>query len=397
MRHLARLVLFALTLSVLAPLVVALTSTTTHAQGTGGSFGGGSWGSGSSGGGSDYGSGSSGGSYGGSSGGGWSTTPDYGSGSSYGGGSYPTTYYGDGSGGGIGCGGLCCVLIIGLIILAAVLNQRRNKPTMPMYAPMVGTPGVPGAPGMPGAPGAMMGPPMGTYTGYDAMYVSQIQLGLDWRARAQLQGQLKMLAQSGNTSSPEGLQQLLSETVLALRRNEMSWLYASFVDRGGHPPQAAQQVFAGLANEARARFRTEVVRGAGGKVQEQAAAAMTARADEGQGTVVVTVVVAARRPVTGFVVADAGQIRNALSDRASILPQQMVALEVVWSPAEENDRMSSAELEQVYPELKLIDPNSIAGRIFCAFCNGPFPAELLTCPHCGAPAEQSKNRRSPKG
>ena len=73
----------------------------------------------------------------------------------------------------------------------------------------------------------------------------------------------------------------------------------------------------------------------------------------------------------------------------------MVALEVVWSPAAENDRMSTAELEQFYPEMKLIDPNSIAGRVFCAYCNGPFPAELLNCPHCGAPAEASKDRKTP--
>ena len=73
----------------------------------------------------------------------------------------------------------------------------------------------------------------------------------------------------------------------------------------------------------------------------------------------------------------------------------MLALEVVWSPAAENDRMSTAELEQFYPEMKLIDPNSIAGRVFCAYCNGPFPAELLTCPHCGAPADASKDRKTP--
>jgi hypothetical protein len=99
----------------------------------------------------------------------------------------------------------------------------------------------------------------------------------------------------------------------------------------------------------------------------------------------------------GFHVNDAGQIRAALADRGALQGQQMVALEVIWSPAAENDRMSTAELESVYTELKLIDPNSIAGRIFCAYCSGPFPAELLNCPHCGAPAEASKGRRSPRG
>jgi len=47
--------------------------------------------------------------------------------------------------------------------------------------------------------------------------------------------------------------------------------------------------------------------------------------------------------------------------------------------------------------LRLIDPESIAGRIFCSYCQGPFAMELLNCPHCGAPAEQSQGRRAPPG
>lgn len=235
----------------------------------------------------------------------------------------------------------------------------------------------------------------GGYAGPNAMHVTQIQLGIDWRARAQLQQRLQQLAQTGDTRSPSGLAQLLSETVLALRRAEMSWLYAGFKDMGGAPPQQAQMTFQQLAQDARSRFKHELVRAGQGGMQEQQSPAMKAHAHEGQGTVVVTIVLATRRPVMGIAMPDATQIRNALSDRGAILPQHMVALEVIWSPAAENDRMSTSELEQNYPELKLIDPNSIAGRIFCAYCTGPFPMELLNCPHCGAPAEASKDRRQP--
>jgi hypothetical protein len=132
-------------------------------------------------------------------------------------------------------------------------------------------------------------------------------------------------------------------------------------------------------------------------MQAQDAPAMRARSEEGEGTVVVTIVLATRRPMQGMHLSDATQIRAALSDRGTVQGPQLVALEVIWSPAAENDRMSTAELEAVYPDLKLIDPNSIAGRIFCAYCNGPFAAELINCPHCGAPAENSRNRKSPKG
>ena len=367
-------------LPVVAALLVLAQHGPARAQESGGSFGGGDWGSGGSG-------GSGGGSdWGGGGGGGWgggapttypSTYPS----------TYPGTSYGNGTGGGMSCGGACCLVLIFLVIIAvAVMNQRRRGPHF--GAPMGGMP-------MGGMP--MGGMPMGGgYAGPNAMYVTQLQVGLDWHARAQLQQQLEQLARSGSGQSAEGRAQMLSETVLALRRNEISWLYANYVDRGGHMPQQAQQLFQQLASEARSRFKSEVVRNVGGQVTGVAAPEMQARSEEGGGTVVVSLILATRRPLTGFVTPDANQLRAALQDRASVLPQQLVALEVVWSPAAENDRMSTAELEQVYPELKLIDPNSIAGRIFCAYCNGPFPGELLTCPHCGAPAEASRNRRSHK-
>jgi uncharacterized membrane protein len=351
-------------------------SSAAEAQESGGSFGGGDWsgGGGGGGGGGDWGGGGGGGDWGGSYGGG-------GYGGSYGG--YDDGYYpsgGYGGGGGLGCGGLCCILLFfGFIVAVGILNSRRRGAAlggMPM--PMTGGGYAPMA-----------------YGAANAMFVTQIQLGVDWRARAQLQQHLMRLAQTGDTRSPSGLAHLLSETVLALRRAEMSWLYAACRDAGGMQPQQAQATFQQLANEARSRFRHELVRGAQGQMHEQQGPEMKAHANEGQGTVVVTIVLATRRPMNSFAAADANQIRNALSDRGSVLPQHMVALEVIWSPAAENDRMSTAELEQFYPELRLIDPNSIAGRVFCAYCQGPFPMELLTCPHCGAPAEASKGRREP--
>ena len=351
-----------------------------QAQGTGGSFGGGDFGGGGS-------SGSSDSDWGG---GGSSGSSDWGGGG-YSGGYSGGGYSGGAAGGGLSCGGICCVIIVVGLVLVVMVIQNRRAGTSMMAGPLnMGPQGFAPPGGMPASGG--MG---GGYMGPNAMHVTQLSIALDWRARAQLQQHLLQLAQTGDTRSPQGLTNLLNETVLALRRNEISWLYAAYKDQGSHAPQQAQSVFQQLANDARSRFRTELVRGAAGQLQQQATPEMQARADEGKGTVVVTIVLATRRPMQAFGAPDAGQVRNALADRGTLQAQQMVALEVVWSPAAENDRMSTAELEQFYPEMKLIDPNSIAGRVFCAYCNGPFPMELLTCPHCGAPAEASKDRRTP--
>jgi hypothetical protein len=49
--------------------------------------------------------------------------------------------------------------------------------------------------------------------------------------------------------------------------------------------------------------------------------------------------------------------------------------------------MSSIELVAKYPHPDLIAiRGALVGKAFCTYCSGPFPAELQTCPHCGAPA-----------
>ncbi len=222
----------------------------------------------------------------------------------------------------------------------------------------------------------------------DWMFLSQITLGVDWRARRYLQEQLARLAASGQTGTREGRALLLRETILALRRVELAWLYAASTDDGAPlDGSRAQTAFQSASSEARARFRQEVVRNADGTLVQNPTPELRARASEGQGTVVVSLLVVARRGLRTIAnLGDAAQIRAALDERAALDADTLVALEVVWSPAAENDRMSTAELEQNYPELRLIDPHSIAGRVFCRYCNGPFARELGTCPHCGAPA-----------
>jgi len=323
--------LLAVLLAMLSPVACALPAA---AQSTGGSFGGGDF---SSGGGSS--GGSSGGAGGGYSGGG---------GSSYSSG-------GSGTNPGIGGAFCLCVMVLGFLAVAMFVERLRKR---------------------------------GKGAGAEGMFLSQVTLGIDWRARKALQEQLARLAASGQTGTKEGRATLLRETALALRRAELAWLYAAF--RDGESPMSgpqAQSAFQAAASEARARFREEIVRNADGTLVQNPTPELRASATEGQGTVVVSLITVARRrltPVTNL--GDAGQLRAALQDRGALDASSLVALEVVWSPAAENDRMSTAELEQNYPELRLIDPRSIAGRLFCAYCNGPFAMELLNCPHCGAPA-----------
>jgi uncharacterized membrane protein len=211
------------------------------------------------------------------------------------------------------------------------------------------------------------------------------QLAIDWRARAALQERLAQLARSGKAGSKQGRVELLKETVLALVRAELSWLYSRWHAVDVARPEA-EGAFRAATVDARARFKREVVRDAGGVVEAQAVVAAPPSPADGPGVVVVTLFVACDRPLTSPVPRHATALRSALNSLLTLGAGNLIALEVVWSPAVESDRMSTAELEQLYPELALIDPESVAGRVFCAHCTGPYARELMTCPHCGAPA-----------
>ncbi|MGE0784837.1 MAG: DUF1517 domain-containing protein [Sandaracinaceae bacterium] len=229
---------------------------------------------------------------------------------------------------------------------------------------------------------------MGGAQGWNHVDVSAIRLGIDWRARSEVQATLEQLARTGSTSGNANLTFLVRETIAALLRAETAWLYASASNHHPMGSAAAEGIFRQLATDARSKFRTELLRNADGVTTSSNAGHAVAHPTEGEGTVVVTLVLASRREIPNFDdLASADAIKGLLHQLSfSADPRAIVAMEVIWSPAAENDRMSTAELEQFYPDLEKIDERSIAGRVFCMHCKGPFAMELLTCPHCGAPA-----------
>lgn len=341
---------FRYALLVIAVFWLGLAALPAFAQRTGGSFGGGSFGGG-------------GGGF--SSGGG-----SFGGGSSYSGGGFSSGYSGGSYSSGRGGGGLPCgctvPVFVGAIILFVVLGQLKKS-------------------------GGMGSRPSHGARGWGQVDISAIRLGIDWRARRELQAHLDRMAKSGQTSSQAGLANLLRETVLSLRRCELSWLYCSIANYHPMSPAMAEGIFRQLGVDARSKFQEELVRNVDGQKSTRDASEMRARPEEGEGVVVITLIVAAKREILDVTaVDDATRIKALLDDLIAVAnPHSLAAMEVVWSPAEENDRMSTAELEVVYPNLKKIDERSIAGRVFCAYCKGPFAAELLKCPHCGAPAPKA--------
>jgi uncharacterized membrane protein len=280
--------------------------------------------------------------------------------------------------------GIPMTLLFLVVALQNYLAQRRRRPN-----PSIRVSAATGSDGR---------PPSDDTPSDDArdIDVSSIVLAIDWRARRAIQTQLTWLATSAAVTTRAGRLQLLRDAAGLLLGSESSWLYAAV---GNHDPvatAAAEQTFRRLTSDARAAYRKEVVRADEAGVDQASAGDLHARREEGPGVVVVTLVVACRTRILDLAdPTNASGLRALLSRVAEHSLDDLVAIEVIWSPAAEADRMSTAELETLYPELRRIDERTMAtGRVFCTYCNGPFTAELMKCPHCGASLELDPEGRA---
>jgi uncharacterized membrane protein len=229
---------------------------------------------------------------------------------------------------------------------------------------------------------------MGSYTPIDSVDVSVLRIAIDGRARKFVQSELKRIGGIADTATADGRATMLREVALLLRRLRDAWVYGGAVNEPMRDISAAKPDFDQLVMDARARFREETVRNEQGKKTATAASSYTPRSDEGAGIILVSIVIAARRELfTVSAIGNGDDLRQALDAASQLTPANLVAIEIVWQPSEDDDRLSSMELEAKYPRPDLIPiTGALVGKTFCTYCGGPFPAELVSCPHCGAPA-----------
>ncbi|MAQ13711.1 MAG: hypothetical protein CMN30_02825 [Sandaracinus sp.] len=337
------------------------------AQHTGSSFGGGGFGGGSSyGGGGGFGGGSS---YGGSSSWGGGSSSWGGGSSSWGGGSSSwssgssTSSY---SGGGGSTDPLFLGIMIAILIVIVIAKATRKHPFHgAMTSPSYSSPA----------------PPITIN-----MDVTALMVAVDVRARAAIQAQLDAMARSGDTATAAGRRRLLAAAIAALEEHRAAWVYVGSHDARPAAPPVAEANFQRMTGDLRSRFRHELLRNREGATATQdAPGSLKARPEEGDGLCVISVVVAARRTLADLDgIADPERFRQAFRVLRSLSTMELVAFEVIWSPSAEDDRMSSAELEVLYPELHRLAGEPL-GRVACPHCGATYACELGQCPSCGAP------------
>lgn len=189
--------------------------------------------------------------------------------------------------------------------------------------------------------------------------VVQVQLGVQAQARG-IQDRLERLAESVDANSDQGLVTILKEVVLELRRHTDNIEYAAIEHKRALALPAAETQFGDWSGDARSKYNREVISRdeLGVRKQQKELETDGLRDEDGQLAVseyfVVTIVAAVRGIQMPETVHDAQELQALLERLGSVNVDQLVAVEVVWSPAALSDSMARDDMESRYPELATI-------------------------------------------
>jgi uncharacterized membrane protein len=181
-------------------------------------------------------------------------------------------------------------------------------------------------------------------------YVYKVQLGVGRSGRA-IQSRLLDFATQGDTSSQEGLAELLRQTVLELVREKDSIRYALAEGSGPFSLANGETKLGALAMKERSHFQVERVRGADGAVRK-ATGPSTVGSDVLE-YIVVTILVATRRPISEIrPVSERAELEQILSALGGVPSNTLLGLEVIWLPADAEDTLTETDVMTTYPELR---------------------------------------------
>lgn len=213
----------------------------------------------------------------------------------------------------------------------------------------------------------------------------RVSVGLDWSVRPAVQAALEQAASESDPSTEHGRLYVLQQVRDVLRAHLQGARYAAFVSRRA-APEPAQAIFDSTAASLNARYDQNTI----SNQRRNAAPDVTARSEEGEGFVVVSVLVASSSALPTLPSWPSREsIDGALITIVPPSASALVGLEIVWSPSIDQDRLSSAELERLYPELVRVGTTP-PGRVVCRHCRCVSAQELGECPSCG-----SKDRVAP--
>ncbi len=198
--------------------------------------------------------------------------------------------------------------------------------------------------------------------------ITALHIALDHRARRYVEHRFRELGRGADARHKEGLIILVRALSQALEEARVAWLRAGVSNFHPMSPTEAQKHFQELQTSARAAQKTHAE-----------------GTESNEGAAVLTLLVAAQRELADIRAEDANQLALALAGLRGLQEHELVAADMVWSPARDGSRMSLEEMQTCHPALVTIAEHSIGARVFCPHCRAPYPKTESHCPSCRAP------------
>lgn len=198
----------------------------------------------------------------------------------------------------------------------------------------------------------------GGYAATPKLSVAKLQVGLLADARS-LQDDLNRIALAADTSSSEGLAQVLQETTLSLLRHPEYWVYGSTMSQQARL-DSAEAEFNRLALAERSKFSEETLSNVNNRLQQAEAKQALSPAEGELATqapgeyIVATIIVGAEGELKLPAVTNSMELRQAISQIGSVSSDRLLALEVLWTPQAEGDTLSHDDVVMAYPDLTLV-------------------------------------------
>lgn len=186
----------------------------------------------------------------------------------------------------------------------------------------------------------------------DIVTVTRLQVAMLAQARY-IQERLTDLTLHADTETPEGLAEMLRETVLALMRAPENWTHASAASQTVKSRQQAAQLFEQLSIAERSKFTAETLVKVGGRVRRQT---LQRTEKDPAAYIVVTLLLgtADDRPIIPDKIHSPTELQAALKRIGAITPAYLLIYELLWSPQDPSDSLTYDELLSSYPDLTQI-------------------------------------------
>ncbi|MBD2485538.1 DUF1517 domain-containing protein [Planktothrix sp. FACHB-1365] len=204
---------------------------------------------------------------------------------------------------------------------------------------------------------------LGGYSSNPTVSVARLQVGLLAQART-LQADLDRIAQTADTGSAAGRAQVLQETTLALLRHPEYWAYGSSQSEQAGM-NSAEAKFNQWALAERSKFTEETLSNVNNQLIGGVAPSLTGNNanlvnQTGDLTpteneyIVVTLVVGTLGQIQLPKVNSPETLRQALSRLGSVGSEQLLAVEILWTPQASGDTLSTDDMLAYYPNLTLV-------------------------------------------